>query len=104
MPTLYLFPIEEKSSNLAKQYSEQICQEISRDYPLCKYLKNIQFVNISSNNNGAKFVPLDKELSSAFQVIDGAKASSNVENLVPLVISCLNNKDIKHKSPLEFQL
>lgn len=102
MPKLYLFPIEEESRNLARQYSEQIVDEISIDYPLCKYLEPVKVVNISSSVNGNQFVQFKPELPSAFQVNDMAETSENVRDLVSVVTSCLNGKGVKHKSPIEF--
>ena len=104
MPKLYLFPIEEESRDVARQYSDQIVDEISRAYPLCKYLEPVDAVNISSEVNGTQFVQFEPELSSAFQVNDMARASKNVRDLVSVVTSSLNSKGVKHKSPIEFPL
>jgi len=104
MPKLYLFPIEEESRDLARQCSEQIIDEISRAYPLCKYLEPVQAVNVSSEVNGTQFVQFQPELPSAFQVNDMARTSQNVRDLVSIVTSCLNGKGVKHKSPLEFPI
>lgn len=105
MPKLYLFPVEEESRDLAKQYSEQIIDEIRNSYPfLCEYLGPVQAVNISSEVNGTQFVQFQPELPSAFQASDIARASPNVGDLVSIIISCLNGKGIKHKPPFEFPL
>ena len=104
MPKLYLFPIKKGSRDLARQYSEQIIDEISRAYPFCKYLEPVQAVNISSEINGTQFVQFEPELPSAFQVNDMARTSQKVRDLVSVVTSSLNGKGVKHKSPIEFPL
>jgi len=104
MAKLYLFPIEEESRDLARQYSEQICDEISRAYPLFRYLEPVRIVNISSEKNGTQFVQFEPELPSAFQVNDMSRATQNIGDLVSIVTSCLNGKGVKYKSPFEFPL
>ena len=104
MPKLYLFPIEAESRDLARQHSEQIVDEISASYPMCKYLEPVNAVNITSDRNGTQFVQFEPKLPSAFQVGDWAKSHQNVRDLVSVVTSALNGKGLKHKSPIEFPL
>jgi hypothetical protein len=105
MLKLYLFPIEAESRDLARQYSEQIVEEIRHSYPLlCEYLEPADSVNISSERNNVQFVQFEPPIQSAFQTSDVAKSHANVRDLVSVVTSALNGKGVKHKSPMEFPI
>jgi len=105
MPKLYLFPIEVESRDLARQYSEQIVDEIRSSYPFsCEYFEPVNAINITSDRNGTQFVQFQPELLCAFQASNVAKSSKNVRDLVSVVTNCLTTKGVKHKSPMEFPL
>jgi hypothetical protein len=105
MPKLYLFPIEAESRDLARQYSEQIVDEIRSSYPFsCEYFEPVNAINITSDRNGTQFVQFQPELPCAFQASDVAKSHKSVRDLVSVVISALSSKGVKHKSPIEFPL
>ena len=78
MSKLYFFIIRRESKDLARQHSKEICKEIKESYPICKYF------------------------GSAFQVSDVATTSPEVRGLVSLVSSCLNQRGIMYRTPIEF--
>jgi len=105
MKGLYLFPIEKESRDLAKQYHEEICNEIRDSYPLlCKYIEPVDVINISSESRGAQFVRFEPELPCGFQASDLGRKPRNVKDLFTVVTSSLIKHNIKYGPPFKFPI
>lgn len=105
MAKLYLFPIQKQSAALAKQYSEQICDEMRSNHLVFgnKYLESVEIINISTINQ-TRFIKIHPELPSAFQASNFGNPAINTKDLVSVVTSILDKYKIKYEEHFEFPL
>ena len=95
MSKLYLFPVSLNSINLARKHAPDICDNIRRSYPDCRYLEKVGQVI-----NGSKVIHLATRLPAVFRIIDDKRPATDERELIANVTSCLDLRGIEYKEPL----